>query len=96
MRILSTPFASSPANLYAGQPISAQLAIQTSFHWGQNSNDSSFQYLLRFNIEEMIQEWLISGPKRGDFVAVVWFRVISASRSSLRFRMAVFIEYQLL
>ncbi|KAF4615296.1 hypothetical protein D9613_003220 [Agrocybe pediades] len=74
IRIISTPYAktsddSQRPSLYAGQPISANLTIHTSFHWGTSSSDKNKQYLLRFNIEEMVREWLVSGPKRGDFVA---------------------------
>ena len=59
-------------SLYAGQPISANLTIKTSFHWGgANQNDPARRYVLRFNVEEMVREWLVSGPKRGDFVATV-------------------------
>ena len=56
-------------SLYAGQPISANLTIKTSFHWGANQENATRRYVLRFNIEEMVREWLVSGPKRGDFVA---------------------------
>ncbi|KIM49469.1 hypothetical protein M413DRAFT_60851 [Hebeloma cylindrosporum] len=76
IRLLSTPFAKQtteaqgpPASLYAGQPISANLTIHTSFHWGSSSSDTNQRYLLRFNVEEMVREWLVSGPKRGDFIA---------------------------
>ncbi|KAF8162886.1 trafficking protein particle complex subunit 10 [Crassisporium funariophilum] len=74
IRIISTPFAKEAApdeklSLYAGQPISANLSIQTSFHWGSSQNDTNRKYVLRFNIEEMVKEWLVSGPKRGDFIA---------------------------
>ncbi|PPR03937.1 hypothetical protein CVT26_001142 [Gymnopilus dilepis] len=74
IRIISTPFAKESdghgvPSLYAGQPISANLTIHTSFHWGSTPNDANKGYLLRFNIEEMVREWLVSGPKRGDFIA---------------------------
>ncbi|PPQ67646.1 hypothetical protein CVT25_012674 [Psilocybe cyanescens] len=74
IRIISTPFAKNYEqhklpSLYAGQPISAHLTLHTSFHWGSNPSDINRQYLLRFNIEEMVREWLVSGPKRGDFIA---------------------------
>ncbi|KAF8911173.1 trafficking protein particle complex subunit 10 [Gymnopilus junonius] len=74
IRIISTPFAkesedSQLSSLYAGQPISANLTIQTTFHWGSTPSDTNKEYLLRFNIEEMVREWLVSGPKRGDFIA---------------------------
>jgi len=76
IQVLSTPFAKDTGSdqlpsLYAGQPISALLKIHTSFHWGQNPTDPKTQFLLRFNIEEMVREWLVSGPKRGDFAAMV-------------------------
>jgi len=58
-------------SLYAGQPISANLIIKTSFHWGAKQDDPTRRYVLRFNVEEMVREWLVSGPKRGDFVATV-------------------------
>ncbi|KAF8626389.1 hypothetical protein AX15_005037 [Amanita polypyramis BW_CC] len=52
--------------LYAGQPIPANLTIRTSFHWGIEKRK---QYTLRFDIEELVKDWLISGHKRGDFIA---------------------------
>ncbi|KAF9533525.1 trafficking protein particle complex subunit 10 [Crepidotus variabilis] len=74
LRVVSTPFASASSSgelpsLYAGQPISADLLIHTTFHWGLSPSEHQKQYLLRFNIEEMVREWLVSGPKRGDFIA---------------------------
>ncbi|KAF5358539.1 hypothetical protein D9756_001945 [Leucocoprinus leucothites] len=73
INILGTPFGSvtKPAqtSLYAGQPISAELRIDTSFHWGPSANDRSQEFLMRYNVEETIRDWLISGPKRGEFVA---------------------------
>ncbi|KAF9466293.1 trafficking protein particle complex subunit 10 [Collybia nuda] len=73
VQILSTPFADisapKPLSLYAGQPISAVLMIHTSFHWGSSTNDKNHRYMLRYDIEEMVKDWLVSGPKRGDFTA---------------------------
>ena len=57
-------------SLYAGQPIAANLTIKTSFHWG-DQNEPTHRCALRFNVEEMVREWLVSGPKRGDFLATV-------------------------
>ena len=57
-------------SLHAGQPIAANLTIRTSFHWG-GQNEPTPRCVLRFNVEEMVREWLISGPKRGDFLATV-------------------------
>jgi trafficking protein particle complex subunit 10 len=76
IHIISTPFAKETVesdtkpSLYAGQPISANLTIRTSFHWG-GQNKSTHHCVLRFNLEEMVREWLVSGPKRGDFLATV-------------------------
>ncbi|KAI9510228.1 trafficking protein particle complex subunit 10 [Russula earlei] len=60
-RILMTPF-------HCG-PIPASLSIQTSFHWGTRARTGRKSYQMRFDIEEMVQDWLISGRKRGDFEA---------------------------
>ena len=57
--------------LYAGQPISALLSVTTSFHWGGTQKGPDRRYKMRFDIEEMVKEWLVSGQKRGDFVAAV-------------------------
>ncbi|KAJ7285957.1 trafficking protein particle complex subunit 10 [Mycena rebaudengoi] len=57
-------------SLYAGQPISAILTIHTSFHWGSSVNDKERTYMMRFDVEEMVREWLVSGRKRGDFAAM--------------------------
>lgn len=60
----------STAPLYAGQPISACVTIRTSFGWGPNENLTG-SYTLRYDIEEMVRDWLLSGPKRGEFEAKV-------------------------
>src|SRR6202035_1993974 len=57
--------------LYAGQPISALMTIQTSFHWGLSAGDKDHKYMMRFDIEEMVADWLVCGRKRGDFAARV-------------------------
>ncbi|KAJ6547447.1 trafficking protein particle complex subunit 10 [Mycena capillaripes] len=57
-------------SLYAGQPIPAVLTIHTSFHWGSSVNDKERAYMMRFDVEEMVREWLVSGRKRGDFAAM--------------------------
>ena len=59
--------------LYAGQPVSACLTIHASFHWGVNKCQ---QYAMRFDIEELVKDWLISGHKRGDFIARVRLHTI--------------------
>ncbi|KAH9180489.1 trafficking protein particle complex subunit 10 [Lactarius sanguifluus] len=55
--------------LYAGQPIPALLSIQTSFHWGTKQDANYTSYQMRFDIGEVVRDWLISGRKRGDFEA---------------------------
>lgn len=57
--------------LYAGQPISALISIHTSFHWGTRRDSGRKSYEMRFDIEEMVRDWLISGRKRGEFEAEV-------------------------
>ncbi|KAJ7470648.1 trafficking protein particle complex subunit 10 [Mycena latifolia] len=67
------PATTSPEHtpsLYAGQPIPAILTIHTSFHWGSSVNDKERTYMMRFDVEEMVREWLVSGRKRGDFAAM--------------------------
>lgn len=56
--------------MYAGQPVQASLSIHTSFHWSLNRAHAE-GYLMQFDVEEMLHDWLLSGQKRGDFVAKV-------------------------
>lgn len=79
LRVLATPFSDGSSDtkalpLYAGQPISAKLTINTSFHWGSSAGDKERRYALRYDVEEMVRDWLVSGPKRGDFAAMVSLR----------------------
>ncbi|KAG5354260.1 hypothetical protein C0989_003777 [Termitomyces sp. Mn162] len=75
LQILSTPFSDSSVKtgslppLYAGQPMSATISIRTSFHWGSGAGNKEHRYMLRYDVEEMVRDWLVSGPKRGDFTA---------------------------
>ncbi|KAH9945954.1 trafficking protein particle complex subunit 10 [Epithele typhae] len=57
--------------LYAGQPISALLAVQTSFHWAPLEDKKVESYHMRYEVEDLINDWLVSGRKRGDFTARV-------------------------
>lgn len=57
--------------LYAGQPISALLSVHTSFHWSPPEDTKVDSYLMRYDIEDVIHDWLVSGRKKGDFVAKV-------------------------
>ena len=77
LRILPNPFATGSElpdklpPLYAGQPIAAMLTVTTSFHWAPSEDNDSTSYAMRFDVEEMTKDWLVSGRKRGDFVARV-------------------------
>jgi trafficking protein particle complex subunit 10 len=76
-RIAATDFSAGSGStiqlppLYAGQPIPALISIHTSFHWGTSRDSGRGSYEMRFDIEEMVRDWLISGRKRGDFEAEV-------------------------
>ncbi|KAH9934671.1 trafficking protein particle complex subunit 10 [Fomitopsis serialis] len=73
LRIFANPFSSQPSGqvlpLFAGQPISAVVTVTTSFHWAPAEDAEMDQYLLRYDIQDMTGDWLVSGPKRGDFRA---------------------------
>lgn len=58
--------------------------MKTSFHWGEAKNQPSRQFMMRFDVEEMVKEWLVSGRKRGDFSVTVsqLYKVIWALFSS--------------
>lgn len=62
--------------LYAGQPISAELKIHTTFRWGLE-DDNLRQYVLNYQIEDMTREWLVGGLKQGDFIAKVGRPILS-------------------
>lgn len=59
-----------PPTIYAGQPIPIEIQIKTSFHWG-SKGDPEDDFVMRYDIEELIKDWLVSGRKRGDFLAKV-------------------------
>ncbi|KAI0709428.1 trafficking protein particle complex subunit 10 [Earliella scabrosa] len=78
LQILESPFAAGAGAettekrtrpLYAGQPISALLTVKTSFHWAPPEDTRVESYVMRYDIEDLIHDWLVSGRKRGDFVA---------------------------
>ncbi|KAF5391403.1 hypothetical protein D9757_001971 [Collybiopsis confluens] len=54
---------------YAGQPLPVTLTIHTSFHWGTSANDKEREYVMQYDVEEVVKEWLVSGKKRGTFSA---------------------------
>ncbi|OCH95045.1 hypothetical protein OBBRIDRAFT_788779 [Obba rivulosa] len=74
LEILSTPFATRPskgqlAPLFAGQPVSAIVTITTSFHWAPKDELEKQSYRMQYDIEDMIQDWLVSGRRKGGFTA---------------------------
>ncbi|KAF9264760.1 hypothetical protein L218DRAFT_979450 [Marasmius fiardii PR-910] len=68
--IISPDLLTDSKPIYAGQPIPAAVNIHTSFHWGSSHGDERRQYVMQYDVEEMVREWLISGRKRGNFVAM--------------------------
>ena len=82
IQILEHPFAQGAEKsekrvrpLYAGQPISALLTVKTSFHWAPPEDTEVESYTMRYDIEDLVSDWLVSGCKRGDFIAKVSFVV---------------------
>jgi hypothetical protein len=57
--------------MYAGQPILAQVTIHNSFHWGSVGYENP-EFRMRYDVEERTKDWLVSGRKRGDFIAKVF------------------------
>ncbi|EMD38446.1 hypothetical protein CERSUDRAFT_153326 [Gelatoporia subvermispora B] len=55
--------------LFAGQPVPAVVTITTSFHWAPKDELARSKYRMRYDIEDMPHDWLISGRKRGTFTA---------------------------
>lgn len=47
------------------------VTVTTSLHWAPLEDEEMDHYLLRYDIQDMTGDWLISGPKRGDFRAEV-------------------------
>ncbi|KAI0780765.1 trafficking protein particle complex subunit 10 [Trametes elegans] len=74
LQVMENPFSAEKPQrrtrpLYAGQPISALLTVHTSFHWAPPEDTKVESYLMRYDIEDLTQDWLVSGRKRGDFMA---------------------------
>lgn len=74
--LLSSPSATNSSadilpSLYAGQPVPAIITIDISCHWGPTTSSKKRDYMMRFDVEEMVRDWLVSGRKRGDFTATV-------------------------
>ncbi|KAG8757193.1 hypothetical protein FRC14_002285 [Serendipita sp. 396] len=56
-------------SIYAGQPVPVRVEIATSFHWGSIQMTKEAKYSMRYVVQESVTDWLVSGHKRGDFVA---------------------------
>ncbi|KDQ16168.1 hypothetical protein BOTBODRAFT_65084 [Botryobasidium botryosum FD-172 SS1] len=64
--------------MFAGQPLQAVLSITTSLHWrsatsaaNTNMDEGVRKYRMQFDVSaEQNGDWLVSGPKRGEFVAL--------------------------
>ncbi|KAI5899814.1 uncharacterized protein SCHCODRAFT_02524907 [Schizophyllum commune H4-8] len=71
LRVTANPSSTSEdaSPFYAGQPLSGIITVRTSFHWSDKPPDPDRQYLIRFELEELVRDWLVSGRKRGDFAA---------------------------
>lgn len=74
LRVTPNPWVSPQAKnaalpLFAGQPISAVVSVTTSFHWAPLEDEKPQGCLLRYDIEDMTGDWLVSGCKRSDFQA---------------------------
>ncbi|KAL5529216.1 hypothetical protein ACEPAG_5190 [Sanghuangporus baumii] len=73
--IVANPFDMKPLKhrhgppIYASQPITAIVSIHTSLYWSALDKKKTREYKMRFQLEENIKDWLISGQKRGDFKA---------------------------
>jgi hypothetical protein len=59
--------------MYAGQPILVQVVIHSSFHWGSVGYENP-EFRMRYDVEERVKDWLVSGRKRGDFIAKVFLK----------------------
>ena len=76
IELVANPFDQKPLTIeemppvFAGQPVTAILSIHTSFFWAAPDKDAK-QYRMRFQVDENIKDWLISGQKRGEFKAKV-------------------------
>ncbi|EJD05845.1 uncharacterized protein FOMMEDRAFT_79224 [Fomitiporia mediterranea MF3/22] len=75
IELVANPFNKEPLKrqqappIYAGQPITAIVSINTSFYWAGPDKKDIKEYTMRFQLEENMKDWLISGQKRGDFKA---------------------------
>jgi len=72
--ITNDPFTNEPAKpgktpLVAGQPVPVVLSLKTSLYWDPDGDYVHKEYWMRYEVEEMFDDWLISGKRRGTFLA---------------------------
>jgi len=60
--------------MYAGQPVLVHVVIHNSFHWGSVGHEEP-EFRMRYDVEEHVKDWLISGRKRGDFITKVFLEL---------------------
>ena len=68
-------FVNRDGPIYAGQPILAQVVVHNSFHWGSVGHENA-EFRMRYDVEERVKDWLVSGRKRGDFIAKVFLQCL--------------------
>ncbi len=74
--LLKNPFSTEPRagrkTLYSPDSrLPAIVSVNVSCYWSGYEGASKRQYRMRFEVDEMIRDWLISGQKRGEFCAEV-------------------------
>ncbi|KLO12624.1 hypothetical protein SCHPADRAFT_998021 [Schizopora paradoxa] len=75
IHVAENPFSTVPraigrkGNLFAGQPFTAVVSVNVSCYWSGREDAANRPYRMRFEVDEMIRDWLISGQKRGEFCA---------------------------
>jgi hypothetical protein len=71
-RVRIIPQLPSGALVYAGQPLDVTVTIEACFHWGGSKEDLESKHMMRYDVlSDMDSGWLISGPKRGEYMAWV-------------------------
>lgn len=57
---------------YAGQPVNVAVTIGACFHWSGSTETTEGKHTMRYDVVcDMDSGWLVSGPKRGEYVAQV-------------------------
>lgn len=57
---------------YVGQPVSVTVMIGAFFHWSGSAETTGGKHAMRYDVVcDKDSGWLVSGPKRGEHVALV-------------------------